>query len=125
MKIQIKLLTLSVVFLISGCSEAVSTDNCVKGKYLGNYCGETIVQILDNTKIGHDWTGLYGEEFHNCVASPPLAQPFTIPADSIIYFKYKDGFSGKYDFKACFPESLTYVNILAVYSTPCSEIVAL
>ncbi|WP_221392515.1 hypothetical protein [Dyadobacter sp. NIV53] len=119
MKIQIKLLALSFASLALSCTKENSVDDCVKGKYLGNYCGQTVVQILDDTRIGQDWTSIYGDKFQNCVASPQLSQPFAIPADSIIYFMYKNGTSGRKDFMLCFPESLTYINILAIYSTPC------
>lgn len=122
MKSLTKPLFLLLIYLLPSCTEEPSLNNCVKGKYLGTYCGEAIVQILDGTKIGQDWAGMNGEDFRNCIASPRLAESFIVPSDSIVYFKYKEGPSGRNDFKTCFPEPFTYINITGIYSTPCTKI---
>ncbi len=123
--LKISLLILGISFVSNSC-ERNSSNQCVKGMYIGDYCSGYAIKILDNSKIGKNWNGMYDSKvYENSVVASvdsiylksvvQISQYFT--PGSVFYFKYIDGGYPRPEFNICDPSAFITITSLSV--TPC------
>jgi hypothetical protein len=99
-------------------------QRCVKGRYITNYCGGIVVQILDGTPIGRDWKDISDQTLPNCVVASldtlafrNLTQAALPQPDSTFYFRYREGGYPQKAFILCHPAP--FITITAASGTSC------
>ena len=109
----------------TGCNQNPDALNkCVKGKLITNYCGDAVIQILDDSKIGRDFQVYNSDYYKNCVLAATdsiaiLRNGFAVPSDSVIYFQYIRGTFANKSYKNCQP--YPFVLLTSVSNNPCSQ----
>jgi hypothetical protein len=122
--LKIMLLIIGITIVINSC-EKKSSDQCIKGKYVGTYCGGIVIQILDQSTIGKNWNNQFNDlQYINCVVASvdsvylkSIIDPgryFT--RDSIFYFKYIDGGYPSQLFIICEPSPFITITSLSLFS---------
>jgi hypothetical protein len=104
-------------------------DDCVRGKFIGNYCDGYVIQLLDNRVKGKDWEGMHnGNIYKNSLVasldttvfnSTSFPDPLNTRSDSIFYFKFKEGGYPRQKFNVCEPSPFVTVTITS--PNPCLE----
>jgi len=127
MKIVNNKFTISLILLLStlvigvGCVEddTLQTD-CIRGKYLGNYCEGAVVQILGEHKIGRDWKSMFSDEVYtnSVVASIDTLMAKDLDPDFFstgaeFHFKYRDGGYGRKQFSVCEPSAFIIITFVS------------
>lgn len=124
---RIALLILSIVFFSFSCEDQDLKSDCVHGKYIGDYCGGAVIQILDDHKIGRDWDNpftTFGPETYtnSVVASIDTLISTGIDPDFFslgaeFFFKYRDGGYARKEFSNCEPSA--FITITFISENPC------
>lgn len=125
--------TIAFLILIIGlfafsCVDQDLKSDCVHGRYIGNYCGGAVVQILSDHSIGRDWnnpfTTIFGPETYvnAVVASIDTLfargmDPNFLTPNAEFYFKYRDGGYPRREFSNCEPSA--FITITYISENPC------
>jgi hypothetical protein len=116
------------LLLCFSCQNEETPNDCVRGKYLGDYCGGKIVQVLDDHRIGSNWKSAFGPEHYinSLVASIDTAAFGSAPVlvsifspDSLFYFKYRDGGYPRKEYNNCQPGP--WITITFISDRSCAE----
>lgn len=100
---------------------------CVRGKYVGQYCDGSIIQILDDHKIGRDWDSIFEDKhYENCFLASidsTLTNQVKFPMvfasnDSVFYFRFVEGAYERKQYSLCLP--VPFVTIIFASNNSCS-----
>lgn len=121
---RIALMLLPIGLFAFSCEDQDLGADCVYGKYTGDYCEGAVIQILDDHKIGRDWTSMFSDEVYtkSVVASIDTLismglNPDFFSVGTEFYFTYRDGGFGRKQFSICEPSS--FITITFISKTPC------
>ncbi len=94
-----RIIAILCLLTLLSCNGHVSVDQrCVKGRFITNYCGGLVIQVLDGKPIGRDWKGFSAQTLQNCVVAnldtlvfKGLPSTSLLGKDSTFYFQYREG----------------------------------
>jgi hypothetical protein len=126
-----KYIALLLSVLIASCTVPdKDRDDCVRGKYIGKYCEGSVIQLLDSRVKGKDWTGMNYDKIYknslvasldtNAFNSTTNPDPFNIQADSIFYFKFKEGGYPRKQYNVCDPSPFVTITFTSI--NPCLDL---
>ena len=121
---------LSMVILLVGvgCSENNRfKSDCIRGKYIGEYCEGVVIKILDKHELGEDWVNIFDNNiiYNNSVVasidtlmvkSTSINNDLLSP-DSVFYFRYRNGGYGRKQYNIYEPSAS--ITITYVSNQPC------
>ncbi|MCL6260906.1 hypothetical protein M3O96_17515 [Aquiflexum sp. TKW24L] len=120
----IAFLILPIGLFAFSCEDQDLKLDCIRGKYIGNYCEGAVIQILDDHKIARDWKSMFSDEVYtnSVVASIDTLiakglDPDFFSTDAVFYFKYREGGYGRKQFSICEPSA--FVTITYISKNPC------
>jgi hypothetical protein len=130
MKNSILSIVVIVLLLNISCDKIEDTkkNDCVRGKYIGSYCEGIAIEIIDNSKIGKNWTGTYDNKLYSNSIVVSLDSTLLINTqnldsyfskDSTFYFKYKEGGYPRKQYNVCDPSAS--ITIISLSKNPCNE----
>ena len=99
LKVRIVLLVTLIATITFSCDNDLESP-CVQGKYLGQYCGGAVIQILGDYNVGRDWDSIFEDKrYENCFLASidsTLTKQGQFPkafasSDSVFYFRFIDG----------------------------------
>ena len=119
--------SLLVAFVLAtGCkNQSHIPGDCIKGMYLGRYCGGAVIQIMDKRIEGKKWKS-DDRTYENCLVvnfdstvfnSAYYPEPSYSEPGSIFYFKFKEGGYPRRTFDYCEPSP--FITITFTSPTPC------
>ena len=125
LSLKIQLIIIGLIIISDSC-ERTTTNECIKGMFLGYYCDGCVIKILDKSGIGKNWKATYTTEvYENSVvasvdsnyikSSPGIEQYLT--QGSTFYFQYVDGGYPRKQYNICEPSP--FITITSLSSTPC------
>ncbi|WP_125185159.1 hypothetical protein [Botryobacter ruber] len=130
MKRNVYLILFIGLFAFSCKDQPLIHTDCVRGKYIGEYCEGVVIQIPDDHKIGKEWKSTYSSETYknSVVASIDslLAKSLGNPnsyfsPDSVFYFKYKDGGYPRKQYNVCEPSAFITITFISKNSCVTNE----
>ena len=88
-------------------------SDCLAGKYIDGYCEGIAILLLDDSKLGVDWSNSSSSSYmHENVVIASIDSSLNIEInefidligqDSIIYFTYREGGYPQKQYKLCYP----------------------
>ena len=123
---KILLLITLIPMITFSCDDDLESP-CVKGKYLGQYCGGAVIQILDDHNVGRDWDSIFEDKrYENCflasIDSTLTKQGHSPKAfassDSVFYLRFIDGGYVRNQYNNCQP--VPFVTVTFASNQSCS-----
>ncbi len=119
--------TVSIILIGIIAFSCKDTDiSCLKGKFLDGYCEGVAIQILDDSKVGVDWSHpLWSSLKYENVVIASIDSVLNIDInelsdllgqDSVLYFSFREGGYPQIQYNLCYPAP--FITITEISNDP-------